>query len=177
MLSALVVAGIIKPRAVLAGNLGIVFLDPPAHFLDERGAQLGERCEHGPRIAVLGLDQGPNIAGQGGGGAQNLLPVRGLQPRIIVAQRNPMQGRFRAALCDSWRWGGAGSGPFKLAHPYSSVRAPRRPPHRSGKARGLWRCVIRARPHLSTIFSFSAIKCMHCYLRKPSVAPKRVRSS
>ncbi len=117
VLAALVVAGIIKPRTVFSGNFGIVFLDPPAHFLDERGAQVSERREHGPRKVVLGLDQGTDIAGQGGGIAQNLLPVRGLQPRIIVAQGNSMQGRFRAALFDSWRRRGAGSGPFKLAHP------------------------------------------------------------
>ena len=146
VLAALVVAGIVKPRTVFARNLGIVFLDPPAHFLDERGAQLSERREHRSRISVLGLHRGTNIAGQGGGVAQNLVPVRGLQPPIIVAQRNPMQGRFRMALLDSWRRPGAGSGPFRLAHPSSSLRAPRRAPHRSSKARGLWHCVIRARP-------------------------------
>jgi hypothetical protein len=63
VLAAVVVPGIIKPRTVWAGNIGIVLLDPPAHFFDERGAQLSKRRKRGPRVAVLGLEQGTNIVG------------------------------------------------------------------------------------------------------------------
>ncbi len=180
VLAALVVAGIIKPHSILAGNLGIVFLDPPAHFLDERGAQPSERREHGRRVAVLGLDHCTNIAGQGGGGAQNFLPVRGLQPPIIVAQRNPMQGSFRAALFGGWRGRGAGR-PLKLAHPSFFLNGaggatPCTAWVRQGP-RALALRYSRALRIFQRFFCFNAIKCMHCYLRKPSVALRKASSS
>src|SRR5208283_307206 len=122
VLSALLVAFIIEPGTIRAGNFAVIFLDPPAHLLEERRPQcLGWR-ELGPGIVILGLEHGTDIARQGGGIAQNLLPILGFEPFIVIAEDDPVQTSFRTALLNRRRHrlmsrGRLWSRSLKLAHP------------------------------------------------------------
>jgi hypothetical protein len=60
----------------------------------------------------------------------------------------------------------------------SPLAAPRRVPHKSGKGlRPLALRYSRVAGIFQRFFRFNAIKWVHCYLRKPSVALKKAGSS
>ena len=73
-------------------HAGIILLDPPAHFRDQRLLQGGGVAEQAFGVAVLGLEIVPDIRIQQRGIAQHLLPVGILQPGIVVRDRDAVGG-------------------------------------------------------------------------------------
>jgi len=76
--------------AIGRGHAGIVFLDPPAHFCDQRLLQVSGVAEQAFDIVVFRFQILANIGAEDGGIAQHLLPIRILQPRIVVGDRDAM---------------------------------------------------------------------------------------
>jgi hypothetical protein len=87
--------------AVGRGHAGIVFLDAPAHFLDQPLLQRRGMAKQALGVGVFGFQIFTDIRIQDRRIAQHLLPVFILQPRIIVDDRNAVGGEsVRAARRD-----------------------------------------------------------------------------
>ena len=75
MLSAFAEARIIFEGTIRPGRVGIVFLDPPAQFLEQFGPQRLGRRHQRVAIGVLGVEMRANVGGRPGGVGENLLPI------------------------------------------------------------------------------------------------------
>ncbi len=84
VLTAVAVAGVVGVRPVGHRHAAVVLADAGPHLGDERLPQWLGPVEGGPGERVLRVEMGPDIGGQGGGVLENLAPVLGLQPGIIV---------------------------------------------------------------------------------------------
>ena len=99
ILAARAVPVVIEERAVVDRDIGIVFLDPCPHFRDELLLQISRRRQHLLGIGILGHRATHLISDrQGARIAQNLLPVRRLEPCIVVGECDAVDlrlcGRF-----------------------------------------------------------------------------------
>ena len=104
VLAALAEFAEIGVRAIGRGHAGIVFLDPPAHFLDQRLLQGPGMAEQAFGIGVLRLEIFADIRVEDRRVAQHLLPVVVLQPGIVVGHGDAVQGkRMRPARRDRRR--------------------------------------------------------------------------
>ena len=91
----------VRKGSVGRGYAGVVFLDPSTHFLHQDFLQSGGMAEHAIGIAVLGFEIFSDIRVEDAGVAQDLLPVRVLQPCIIIDNRDAMSGECMwPARCD-----------------------------------------------------------------------------
>ena len=90
VLPALAVARVVGERALRLRHARIVLLDPAAHLGDEPFAQLLHVIEGGGGVGVLALEMGPDVVREGLGLLEHILPVLGLEPGIVVANRLPM---------------------------------------------------------------------------------------
>ncbi|OIQ72073.1 hypothetical protein GALL_463050 [mine drainage metagenome] len=84
MLAALAELSQIGVSAVRRRHAGIILLDAPAHFLDQRLLQGAGVAEQAFGIVVLRFEIFSDIRAQDGGIAQHFLPVLILQPRVII---------------------------------------------------------------------------------------------
>ncbi len=93
VLSALAEFAEIGKRTVRRGHAGIVFLDPPAHLLDQCLLQESRVAEQAVGIGVLRFKILPDVGIKDLGVAQHLLPVLVLQPGIVVGHGNAVAGK------------------------------------------------------------------------------------
>ena len=106
VLAALAELAHIGIRTVRRGHAGIVFLDSPAHFSDQRFLQTVGMAEQAFGIGVFRLKILADIRIQNRGVAQHFLPVPVLQPRVIVDNGDAMGGEcMRPARRDGRRLG------------------------------------------------------------------------
>ncbi len=94
---------VVKKWTVGDRNIGIVFLDPAAHFGDEPLPQIGPRRQHSICIGILRLEQRGDLRRQGRRLAQNLLPVRRLQPGIVILEHDTVDRPAVRTLLDFGR--------------------------------------------------------------------------
>ena len=97
VLAALAELAEVGERTVRRRHAGIVLLDPPAHLRDQRLLQGGGMAEQALGIAVLGLEIAADVGIEDRGIAQHLLPVRVLQPGIVVRDGDAVGGEGMAA--------------------------------------------------------------------------------
>jgi len=90
MLAPLTVTGEIGEGAVRLGNGGIVLLDAAPHLGHKPGLEILGTGESGRGIGVLLLKAGADGRIERSRILEDLFPVLGLQPGIIVPNRNPM---------------------------------------------------------------------------------------
>ena len=107
LLPALTIARVIKPRAVGERHAGVVFLDTPAHLTNERLRQIPERAEKRGAVGVFRLEHRADRLRQSGRVAQNLLPIVGTEPRVLVDERVPMDDTRHGPSLDGGRQDGA----------------------------------------------------------------------
>jgi len=84
MLAAVAEFAQIRIRTVRRRHAGIVFLDPPAHFRNQRLLQAGCVAEQPFGVVVFGFEISTDIRVQDAGIAQHHLPVGILEPGIVV---------------------------------------------------------------------------------------------
>ena len=101
MLPALAEFAQIRPRPVLGGHAGIVFLNAAAHLRHQLFLQSRRAAEQAVAIGVLGFEVAANLRIEDRGVAQHLLPFRILQPGIVVRHRDAMGGE---AVRMAWRY-------------------------------------------------------------------------
>ncbi len=92
VLASLAVLAQIRVRTIRRRHAGIVFLDPPAHFRNQRLLQTGGVAEQAFGVVVFGLEIFANIGVQNRRIAQHFLPVRILQPGIVIGHGDAMDG-------------------------------------------------------------------------------------
>ena len=106
VLSALTELAQVGVDSVRRGDAGIIFLDAPAHFLDQPLLQGRGVAKQALGVGVFGFEIFTDIRIQDGRVAQHLLPVFILQPRIIVDNLDAVGGEgMRAARRDGRRQG------------------------------------------------------------------------
>ena len=103
LLAALAMTRVVEPRPVGDGHRGIVLLHAAAHLRDERVDQLRGRVQVRRRIRILRLEHGPDRRGQGIGVAQDVAPIVGAQPGVIVADRDAVDRALRRVPIDRGR--------------------------------------------------------------------------
>ena len=84
VLSALAVAVVVLPCAVLRRDAGVVLPDAPAEFVEQGDAKRLGRCEHRILVGVLGFQVLADVRSQGCGVAHYLLPVVVLEPGVVI---------------------------------------------------------------------------------------------
>ena len=92
VLAALAEFAQIGERAIRRRHAGIVFLDPAAHFRNQRLLQSGGMAEQAFGVVVFRLEIFRISAFRTSRIAQHLLPVLILQPGIIIDNRDAMGG-------------------------------------------------------------------------------------
>ncbi len=93
MFGAVPVARRIGVVAVRRGDGEVVFLDAPAHLLEQLEA---ERLDVGHRrlgVGVLRLEVGADVGGEHGRVVHHLAPVAGAQPSVVVRSADAVVGR------------------------------------------------------------------------------------
>jgi hypothetical protein len=94
--------GVLPARAVAAEigvgpvggrDRGVVLLDPPLHLGKQRVLQRAGAGHHRVGMSVLGLEVGADGRIEHAGVAHHRLPVRRLEPRIVVGERDPVTRR------------------------------------------------------------------------------------
>ncbi len=97
VLGAVGIAGGVSKLAVGSRHGGIVFLDAPAHFRDQRQAKCLDVGHGGGRVGVLRIEIGSNFRIERRGIAHDRLPVDGAEPAVVVGSRQAVMGRrYRA---------------------------------------------------------------------------------
>ena len=122
-------ARIIGPWPVDLRRLAFILLEARAHFAPKLLLQPGRRRQKRVGISVFGLEQRPDVRGQPARIAQDLLPVVGPYPGVIIVPRQAMGGEARRPRLGARRRGnrslGAASRPgFVVGHGASAGRAP-----------------------------------------------------
>ena len=84
MLGAALVAGVVGVGPVRGGHGAVVLLDAAAHLAEQLRLQRLGRGQHGGGVGVLRLQVRAHISAQDARVAHDLLPVRVLQPGVVV---------------------------------------------------------------------------------------------
>jgi hypothetical protein len=106
VLAAFAIARQVSERPIRLGHAGIVLLDAPAHFRDQRLLQRLGRPEHRLGIAVLCLEIGPDVGIEHSGVTQHLLPLLVLEPGIVVRQLDAVKRALERTFARDGRHGG-----------------------------------------------------------------------
>ena len=135
-------ARVIGPRPVDLRRLAVVFLEARAHFAPKLFLQPGGRRQNRVGIGVFGLEQRADVGGQPARIAQDLAPVVGPDPGVIVGPGKTVGGELpRSRLGARWRRDrGLGAGfagrPGSGAGHGASARRDGRAPESAQKAAG-----------------------------------------
>src|SRR5690606_9116215 len=109
VLAALAIGRAVGVGAVLHWDGGIVLLDAPPHFSEQRALKLLGVGHERLLIGVLSLQMGADVGREPGGVLQYFLPVFGPEPGIVVNTSNAVMGDFdRAFFSFGWSDGRKG---------------------------------------------------------------------
>ena len=95
LLAALTVSRVVQPGSIGDRQRGIILFHAAAHLRDKGVDQFGGRLKVRRGIGVLRLEHGPDRRGQGVGVAQDLAPIVGAEPGVIVVDRDAMNCSLR----------------------------------------------------------------------------------
>ena len=93
MLAAVAVARVIGERPVRLRHRRVVLLDPAAHLGHEPVAQRLAVAQDGLREGILFIEIGADVGSQRLGPLEDVLPIRRLEPGIVVADDAAVKGR------------------------------------------------------------------------------------